>query len=54
MIHWRVRARCDWEDCFCVDVFDYHLDTTDIAEAASLIKTEISSNYTIFTLERMD
>ncbi len=47
--HWRIVARCDWEDYFCTDEFDYHFDTTDIEAVAKRVKEIIGKlYYTIF------
>lgn len=53
MYLWKVRARCDWLEEFAVDLFEFHLDTYDIAEAATHIVKEISYNYTIISIERV-
>lgn len=50
---WRVRARCDWLEEFAIDVFEFYLDTYDIVEAVNHIAKEISTDYTIISIERV-
>lgn len=46
-----VRARCDFEDYFCVDSFTYELETSSIAEAAKYIE-EVLSRYTVIEIRK--
>lgn len=53
MYVWKVQARCDWLEELAIDVFEFHLDTYDIVEAASRIVKEIADDYVIISIERV-
>ena len=53
MIEWRATYRCDEEEYFCTETHVYHLETTDMAEAARLIGIELGGHATLIVLERI-
>lgn len=47
------RCRCDWEEYYCVDEFEFFMETCSVVEAAIHAET-VFCHHTLMEIKRVD